>query len=228
MERTPVSPSWPPHELSTEPMGPRPSSRHSLPVVGITGAVGTGKSQVAALFEEWGGILVSGDLVGKDVVDRSRRLRGELVRVFGDAIVRGDRLQRSLLAKRAFASVSAARMLNQIVHPALIKELNRRVRRAQRSRQHCAVVIDAALLAEWGPQRVHWDRLVGVWAPLEIRRKRMSKRGWSASQVSARARCQMSWTARRAMVDYVVKNDGSLSLLERRARLCWQKVLSSR
>lgn len=175
---------------------------------------------------KWGGLLVSGDDVGKLVVDRSRRLRRELARAFGEDILRGERLRRSLLAQRAFAGPSESATLNQIVHPPLLRELNRQIHRARRSTGRVAVVVDAALLAEWGPERVYWDALIGVWAPFALRRRRLRRSGWSDRQISGRARSQMSWTARRAMLNYVVKNDADLSQLERRARLCWQKVLS--
>jgi dephospho-CoA kinase len=203
------------------------TEQHVLPVIGVTGAAGTGKSRVASLFERWGAILVSGDEMGRIVVGRSARLRRQLATAFGSDIIRRGHLNRALLAERAFATPEQTERLNRLVHPALLKELNRRVAKARHSREHEAVVIDAALLAEWGPARVRWDVLVGVWAPMRLRRRRMRKRGWSDSEVAARARTQMSWTQRRAMVDYVVKNDGTLAQLERRARLCWKKILSS-
>jgi dephospho-CoA kinase len=203
------------------------AKRPSLPVVGITGAVGTGKSQVAALFQRWGGVLISGDEVGKDVVDRSARLRRQLADAFGHDVIGRTGLKRALLARRAFASAEATLQLDKVVHPHLLKELNARVSKARRSREHRAVVIDAALLAEWGPKQVYWDCLIGVWAPMAVRRLRLRQRGWSDSEITQRARRQMSWTKRRAMVDFVVKNDGDLTQLERRARFYWQKILSS-
>jgi dephospho-CoA kinase len=206
--------------MSSQPL------HRALPVVGITGAAGTGKSQVASLFKHWGGSLISGDEVGKDVVDRSARLRLELAAAFGGDILRGGQLKRALLAQRAFASPAATDRLNQIVHPRLLKELNLRIHKARRSRRYTAVVVDAALLAEWGPDCAYWDCLIGVWAPLNLRQQRLRARGWSEKQITALNRCQMSWAKRRAMVDFVVKNDASLTQLEYRARLCWQKILS--
>lgn len=208
-------------------MCPSPAKRPVLPVIGITGAVGTGKSAVAALFRRWGGVVVSGDAVGKDVVNRSAGLRRQLARAFGDDILGRRGIKRALLARRAFANAEATARLNEIVHPYLLKELNARIRKARRSVGHGAVVIDAALLAEWGPSRVHWDCLVGVWAPMALRRQRLRRRGWTDEEITRRARRQMSWTRRLAMTDYVVKNDGDLTQLERRARLCWEKILSS-
>jgi len=208
-------------------MCPSPAKRPALPVIGITGAVGTGKSALAALFRRWGGTLISGDAVGKDVVIRSAGLRRQLAKAFGDDILGGHGIRRVLLARRAFATAESTERLNRIIHPFLLKELNQRIQQARTSPKHRAVVVDAALLAEWGPGKVYWDYLVGVWAPMALRRRRLRQRGWSDDEITRRARRQMAWTKRRAMVDWVVKNDGDLAQLERRARLCWQKILSS-
>ncbi|MBI5868818.1 MAG: dephospho-CoA kinase [candidate division Zixibacteria bacterium] len=207
-------------------MRPSGTSGRRIPVIGITGGVGAGKSEVADLFVRWGGVMVSGDEIGKQVVDRSRQLRGKLVKGFGRDIIRGGRIVRARLAEKAFSSRQSTARLNRLVHPYLLRELNRQISRARRVPGCQAVIVDAALLAEWGRRRVRWDTLVGVWAPLTVRRRRLRKRGWDDRQINGRIRAQMSWRARRQMADYVVKNDGSLAALERRARFCWGKIIS--
>jgi dephospho-CoA kinase len=61
---------------------------------------------------------------------------------------------------------------------------------------------------------------------LALRKEWLRKRGWTDDQIRGRMRGQLTWRERREIVDCVVKNDGSLAMLERRARLCWEKVLS--
>jgi dephospho-CoA kinase len=181
---------------------------------------------VAEFFRKWGALVISGDAIGHEVVEISLTVRKRLTAEFGkDIIVRG-KVRRDRLAASAFASPEALLALNRIVHPRLIRELNSRVARARRSERHKAVVIDAALLAEWGVGRIHWDYLVGVWAPLEIRRARLRIRGLTDTQFHQRARQQMPWSQRRKLVDCVVKNDSTLSVLQGRARLCWTNLLS--
>lgn len=197
-----------------------------LPVVGITGGVGSGKSLVATLFVRWGGVLVSGDEIGKQVLNQSATLRRQLVAAFGGAILRRGRIQRAVLAERAFATRESIDRLNRLVHPLLLRELGRAIDKAATSKRHRAVIVDAALLAEWGRPKVRWDVLVGVWAPSAQRRERLLERGWTDGQIRARMRSQMPWRQRQKLLDCVVKNDGSMAMLKRRARLCWEKVLS--
>jgi len=206
---------------------PRSRSRTGLlPVIGLTGGVGTGKSIVAACFKRWGGVVISGDRIGHDVLSRSESVRRKLAHAFGDDIIRSGKVQRGVLAERAFVDDKSIRRLNAIIHPLLIRQLNEAVGAARRSRRFKAVVIDAALLAEWGVGRIKWDYLVGIWAPRHRRLGWLRKRGWADAEIRARMRRQMPWVRRRRMVDCIVKNDGSLSALERRARHCWEKMLS--
>ncbi|GAB4320293.1 MAG: dephospho-CoA kinase [Candidatus Zixiibacteriota bacterium] len=201
-------------------------SRSALtPVIGVTGGVGSGKTLVSQHFTAWGAAFVSGDEIGRQVLDRSATVRRQLVREFGTDIVDGDRVRRDRLAERAFANNDTVLRLNSIVHPPLIRELNKQVSAARRSGRYPAVVIDAALLAEWGQGLIHWDALVAVWAPMRLRMEWLRKRGWSDRDIRARIRRQMPWTERRRLADCIVKNDSTLTVLKRRARHCWEKIV---
>lgn len=197
-----------------------------IPVIGVTGSIGSGKSTVARLFGTWAGVVVSGDKVGHEVVDRSRTLRVQLARAFGEDILHGGQVNRRLLAERAFASPTKVRTLNKLVHPPLIRELNRQVRAAQKRPGVRAVFIDAALLVEWGTGKIHWDILVGVDAPHRLRHKRLRDRGLTTTQIGRFSRAQMPWNQKRKHCDFIVKNDTSLAILRQRTRLCWDKMLS--
>ena len=179
------------------------------------------------MFASWGGVVLSGDEIGHRVVDRSPQIRRRLANAFGEDIMRSGRVDRALLVRRAFASSEMTLRLNRIVHPALVRELNRQVARAKDAPRAKAVVIDAALLVEWGLGRIHWDRLVGVSAPYSLRVKRLRARGLTPSQIRRFSRAQMPWNLKRAYCDAIVKNDSSLAILRRQARLCWGKLLLS-
>lgn len=198
----------------------------TVPVIGVTGPIGSGKSAVARLFGSWGGRIVSGDDVGHRVVDGSPRIRRQLARAFGSDILDNGCVNRRLLAERALADRQGVLTLNRIVHPALIRELNRGVRLLKKRRGTAAVVIDAALLVEWGIGRIQWDHLVGVSAPYDIRVRRLRKRGMTLAQIRRFSRAQMPWNRKRAYCDFIVKNDSSRANLRREARLCWEKMLS--
>jgi dephospho-CoA kinase len=195
-------------------------------VVGVTGPIGAGKSSVCDLFRLWGAVVISGDEVGREVVDSSATVRRALATNFGNDILVGGRLNRRLLGERAFAGATSIEKLNRIVHPPLVRRLKVAVSRARRDSRAKAVVIDAALLVEWGMGLLHWDILVGVWAPRPVRVRRLRARGLAPAQIRAIERAQMPWPRKRRYCDLLVKNDSTPADLRREARLCWQNLLS--
>lgn len=197
------------------------------PVIGVTGAIGSGKSTVAGCFAKWGGVTISGDKIGHAVLTDSMPVRKQLIQTFGSDIVVDGKIDRTVLAHRAFVRPSNVLRLNSIVHPALIRRINQEVRANSRKQSVRAVVIDAALLVEWGMGRIHWDYLVGVEAPYDLRMGRLRARGMTVSQIRRFSAAQMSWHKKRRYCDFIVKNDTSLTILRRRARFCWDKILSS-
>ena len=199
----------------------------SIPVIGVTGPPGAGKSVLSGLFRRWGAQVIDADKIGHDVVQSSPKLRARLVRAFGEEIVHKGTIDHRLLARRAFTSRAAVHKLNRIVHPALVRELKRQASCAAKRPRCKAVVIDAALLVEWGVGRVRWDYLVGVWAPYDLRLERMRERGISRTRLDEIARAQLPWPVKKTQCDEIIANDASLEVLRTRARLCWEKLLSS-
>ena len=202
-------------------------SKTSTPiVVGVTGPIGAGKSSVCAFFRRWGAVVISGDEAGRVAVDSSAAVRRALAEAFGEDVLEGGQLNRSLLGERAFSSSSGVQRLNRIVHPPLIRLLKSGIRRARHDPDAKAIVIDAALLVEWGMGRLHWDILVGVWAPRPVRLRRLRARGVKPAQIRAIERAQMPWSQKRRYCNLLVKNGSSIGDLRREARLCWQNLLS--
>lgn len=181
------------------------------------------------MFAGWAGSgpVISGDDIGREVIDGSATLRRRLAREFGSDILAQGVIDRRLLASRAFADGRAIARLNALVHPPLVGVLKRRIGEGRKRRRARAVIVDAALLVEWGRDDIGWDVLVGVWAPEALREARLKARGWTRGEMRRRAGGQIPWVRKRVLCDCIVANDGSRLVLRRRARLCWQKVLPS-
>ncbi|HXG63075.1 MAG TPA: dephospho-CoA kinase [Planctomycetota bacterium] len=186
-------------------------------VVGLAGGVGSGKSTVAALFRKWGARVVDADAVGHRVLDRPG-IRARLRRAWGTAIFRNGRVDRRALAREAFRSRRSIERLNRIVHPAILREIRRRLRRARG-----CVVLDAALLFETGAD-VLCDRIVFVRAPRDLRVRRAASRGWSPGELTRRERFQWPVAYKSRKADYVIDNAGSRSRTERQARRIYEEL----
>ena len=101
-------------------IGPSPLARRRPLVVGLTGGVGCGKTVIAREFARRGAVVISGDETGHDVVDQNPGLRKKLAEEFGRDILTKRGINRRKLARRAFANADNRRLLNELVHPALI------------------------------------------------------------------------------------------------------------
>jgi len=174
-------------------------------VIGLTGGVGCGKTAVAEVFALNGALIISGDETGHDVVDRNKSLQRKLAQRFGEDILVADGINRRKLASRAFADPEGTRQLNELVHPALVRELTRRVSAARGKSRLPAVVVDAALLVEW-EMKVPVDILVVVWAS------------------RANLQAQLPYASVAAAADFILRNDGDLGNLRRKAERLWQKL----
>lgn len=188
-------------------------NRGSIPVIGLTGGVGGGKSAAAALLADRGALVIDADRAGHEVLERPE-VRDELVARFGTGIVgEGRRIDRRALGKIVFADPSARARLEEVVHPLMGEDFRRTIAEARRERSARAVVLDAAILFESG-----WDRacdlVVFVDAPRADRLTRVERsRGWSPAEFEAREAAQQSCESKRLKADYVLPNVGGLDAL---------------
>lgn len=191
--------------------------------IGLTGQIGSGKSEAARIFKQWGAVIVDADLIGREVVDNSPQLRRKLAREFGREILdRSGQIKRRQLASLAFATKSSRDKLNRIVHPYLLKELRRRVRAGLKT--HEVVVIDAALLLFWKMDR-EVDLVLVIHSSRKSRIRRMKKRGIAPEDTLARERAQLPYEQFRKRADRLILNNGSLKDLERKLGQFWHRFV---
>ena len=179
------------------------------PLVGVTGGIGSGKSAVCRCFGELGRVVISADLIARDLTETSEGVRRAIMQKFGAGIYSPDgRLRRSELARIVFARPASLRALNAIVHPAVFASLSDLLVRLPASAERPYVVIEAALIFETGMDK-NLDATIVVTAPEETRIARVSRRdNLPRDEILTRMRAQMSpgETSRRG--DFVVENNG--------------------
>ncbi len=183
-------------------------------LIGLTGLIGSGKSEVARIFEKNGAFVISADKIGKDVVENNKSILKKLVVAFGrDIISKSAKLNRKQLGRLAFSSELNKEKLNKIVHPALLKELSNQVNKAKN--RYELVVIDAALLTYWG-----WDKKVDktilVATNLRKRIQRLKANGYTESEVKTRTKSQLKLPELYKRSDYILTNNTTLKILEKK------------
>ena len=189
-------------------------------LLGLTGGIGSGKSTVSALLAQRGAVIIDADAIVKELQEPGQPLLKELSAEFGDSIIREDgSLDRVALAGIAFSDKDKLAALNKIVHPAVGKEMNRRLEE-QRTTDN-VVVLDIPLLAE-NPRKGLCGVIV-VDVPVDVAVSRLMEfRGFKEDDARARVANQTSREKRVAIADRIVDNSGDMSALEDQVAAVWE------
>lgn len=181
-------------------------------LVGLTGGIGSGKSTVAARLAGHGIEVVDADQLAREVVEAGEPVLAALAERFGADILDGQgRLDRALLAERAFADDEGKQALDAITHPAIAERLRSRLDELAATGA-AVVVLDHPLLVETGTVDLV-DTVVVVEADPELRIARLVERGLVEADARARLAAQADDETRRRHADHVLRNDGDLSAL---------------
>jgi len=188
---------------------------HRIRVVGLCGGIGAGKSTVATLLAERGATVIDVDALGRQVLTDDD-VHAAVVAEFGDGVLDADgAVDRKALAAEVFASKGRLTDLEAISHPAINRELDRRLTQLAgptESAGNMLVILDMAVLVESDlgrlPNGRGYREVVVVEADLEIRLARLVGRGMTVENASARMAAQADGAERRAVADHVVVNNG--------------------
>jgi dephospho-CoA kinase len=190
--------------------------------VGLTGGIGTGKSEVSRRLVSYGAVVIDADAVAREVVAPGTPGLAEVASAFGPDVLRGDgSLNRERLGELVFGDESLRRKLNAIVHP----RVRERMAELERQAGDAPVIVhDVPLLAE-NHLAGSFDLVVVVDVPARIQLDRLAReRGMSREQVAARMNAQATREDRLAVADIVVDNSGSLAELDREVGDLWAEL----
>lgn len=204
-----------------------------IPVFGLVGGMGAGKSLVATRLEELGAHVIDADKVGHALLEQ-RPVREAVIERFGKTIVAPETpegaapaIDRKALGAIVFADPVALRALEAIVHPAMRRTFEKAIDRVIRRGQARAIVLEAAILYEAGWDSL-CDKVVFVDAPRSERLARLAvTRGWDEAALSAREQRQAPLDQKKARADLVITNDGSLAALRSAIGREWNPLRAS-
>ena len=156
--------------------------------VGITGGIGSGKSTVCQLLEQYGAKVYDSDVRAKQLMNSDPQIRERLTQAFGETCYNAEGLDRKYLASRVFGDEEQLQRLNSIVHPAVKADF----RSWAESQDAPYVILESAILFQAGFEDVV-DTTLAVMAPVEERiRRAMERDGAEREAVESRINHQMS------------------------------------
>ncbi len=190
--------------------------------VGLTGGIGSGKSEVARRLARYGALIIDADQIAREVVEPGTPGLAQVVGQFGTSVLGKDgALDRQALGEIVFADAELRGKLNGIIHPlvgARIRELE------QGAGPDAIVVEDIPLIAE-NDMAGFFDLVVVVDVAPRVQEERLVReRELTRDQVAARMAAQASREQRLAIADIVLDNSGSLAELDREVGELWSEL----
>lgn len=186
-----------------------------MKVLGITGGVGSGKSEILKyLKEEYGAAVCQMDETARELQRKGTECFRKIAEAFGSGIVGGDgELDRRKLGARVFSDPQELRRLNSIVHPEVLRRVREDIE-AHEAAGEKLYVLEAALLPEVG--RELCDELWYIYVPENVRRERLkASRQYTDGKITDMITSQPSEEAFREACTAVIDNGGPFENTQR-------------
>jgi len=183
-----------------------------VPVIGLTGGMGAGKSTALKALERLGAAVQSTDAVVHELYGGTT-LRDAVITRWGPEVAPGGEVDRAAVARRAFADEEGPAWLEGTIWPMVGERISSWLQQTLALRPAPrAAVIEVPLLFEAGMEGMY-DATIAVVASEELRERRAASRGHALTEERAARQLTQEEKAERAT--YVVENDGSEEDLER-------------
>ncbi|MBO8131400.1 MAG: dephospho-CoA kinase [Candidatus Marinimicrobia bacterium] len=190
--------------------------------IGVTGGIGAGKTTVCEIFQEKGAYVFDSDRIAKEIIIRSDKVRKSIEKSFNIKIIKNGALDTKTLADVAFSNKKNQEILNSIIHPEVIKEIDKHITKMINKTK--LFVADIPLLFEAGLEK-KFDYIILVVARFDLRVKRALKRGYlSKDDIIKRAQLQMPDEEKKKLADFVIENNGTVQELREKIDRLYEQI----
>lgn len=178
--------------------------------VGITGGIGSGKTTCCRIFEAMDIPVYYADEGAKRLMYKNKKLKTEIKKVLGEeAYFNNGRMNKAYIGSKIFNDKSLLKKVNNLVHPAVAMDVMNWFGSIKNKRY---ALEESALLIESGAYKF-FDEIIVVTAPIDKRIEWVMKRDkLSKKEVSQRLKSQLSDEERIKKANFVIVNDGTISL----------------
>jgi len=197
-------------------------------VIGLTGGIGSGKSEVSRMLAALGAQVIDADRIGHQVYQPRTEAWEAVVASFGKQILQPDgRVDRKKLGSVVFGDPEALARLNAIMHPRMYEFISQRLQQL-RAQEAKVVVVEAAVLIEAG-----WAPLVDeIWATETAEAfvvERVSQRNnLTNEEIRNRIHAQMTGNQRAEHATTVLQNNDGLAELRQQVQKLWDSRVQGR
>ena len=193
--------------------------------VGLTGGIGSGKSEVSKFFHKWGAFILDADKEAKKIIDKNEKAQQEIIKEFGSDVINIDnKIDNQKLARVAFQDEFHQLNLNSIIHPYVFKKIDETFDKIKLDNKHKIFVVDAALIYESGAD-THMDYVIVVTSLLRYRTERvMSRQNIKRDDFMKRVALQWSDEDKEHLADFIIQNNSDLKNLEKESKNIFESL----
>ena len=193
-------------------------------ILGITGGLACGKSEVGRSLEKMGFTVCDTDHVAHDLMKKGQSVYDQVVDYFGTTILVDGEISRPILGEIIFKNPAERDALNQRVHPAVQDYLKDWIRTARKKHEKAAALIP--LLFESGMNELDWDAILCVSSHREQVFERLKNRGLTKEEAILRVESQMPVEQKVQRSDDGILNTGTLRELEQFTRATVKRIMA--
>lgn len=171
--------------------------------IGLTGGIGSGKTTVAHIFEVLGIPVYYADDAAKKIMSENEDIKQAIIKSFGTESYVDGKLNRAFLAQEVFSDPQKTLLINSIIHPATIADVEQWFEKQQGP----YAIKEAALIFEANAEK-KLDLVIGVSSPLELRLQRVMQRDSITKEaVEKRMHHQMNADQKMDRCDFIINNN---------------------
>lgn len=193
-------------------------------LIGLTGGIGCGKSEVSRLLQKRGAVVIDADLIVRELQKPGQEIFVSMVEMLGDKVVASDgSLDRAAVANEVFKDAELLKKLNLLIHPVVRRVMNERVESYQETNE--VVVLDIPLLVENPREGLDGVLVVDLDPNVAVERI-VEQRNMSIEDAKARVSRQSTREQRLSIADHVIDNSGDRGALANQVDIAWSWIKS--
>ena len=174
--------------------------------IGITGGIGSGKSEVCLYFNQLNIASINADEIAKNVIHVDKSIQNQLREKFGDNIFISKKLNTNQLASIVFTDKKKLAILNSIIHPKTIEEIKKEIFLLS-EKKHTYILIESAIIFENNLQNM-FDYTLLVTSNLDLRIERIKlKTNLREEDILKRIKMQMNEESKKKISDFIIENN---------------------
>ncbi|MCX7829735.1 MAG: dephospho-CoA kinase [Acidobacteria bacterium] len=193
--------------------------------IGITGGIGSGKSEASRIFRKYGCFVVDSDEIVKNLLQKGEEGYKKIVNEFGREIVdENANIQKKKLSSLIFKDAEKRKKIEEIIHPLVLKKREEIFEKLERELPDDAIVVaEAALIFEANTKDL-FDYVILVKASKEKRVERLLDKGLSPSEIEERMKAQWEDEKKEKLAHFIIENNSTIEYLEKKVKEIIERV----